>query len=157
MESAQGLLLGALGGINMISGAGMLDFLACHSLEKLVVDAEAIAGARRLLDGVSARTDTLAVGMFAKTGLAGEFLKLPETRRLFRLEQHLPSPVIDRGSMRAWEDAGARDTVARARTRVADLLAATGGPSPDAERERARLAVVLPLASRAGLDRLPAA
>ena len=29
----------------MISGAGMLDFLACHSIEKLVIDAEAIASA----------------------------------------------------------------------------------------------------------------
>ena len=31
----------------MISGAGMLDFLACHSIEKLVIDAEAIASAQR--------------------------------------------------------------------------------------------------------------
>jgi trimethylamine--corrinoid protein Co-methyltransferase len=157
LESVQGILLGALGGLNMISGAGMLDFLACHSLEKLVVDAEAIAAARRLLDGVTARTDSLAVGLFAKTGLAGEFLKLPETRRLFRLEQHLPSPVVDRGSVRAWEDAGARDVVARAGARVAGILAERRGPSADPERERARMAVVGPLAARAGLDRLPAA
>ena len=159
LESAQGLLLGALGGLNMISGAGMLDFLGCHSLEKLVVDAEAIASARRLLDGVSPRTDSLAVAMFEKTGLAGEFLKLPETRRLFRLEQHLPSAVIDRGSVRAWEDSGRRDLVARARSRVAEIL--DGQPSaprtPDDERDRARMAVVGPLAARAGIDRLPAA
>jgi trimethylamine:corrinoid methyltransferase-like protein len=157
MESAQALLLGALGGINMISGAGMLDFLACQSLEKLVLDAEAIAAARRLLDGVSARTDSLAVAMFAKTGLSGEFLKLPETRRLFRQEQHLPSAVIDRGSLRAWEDSGARDAAARARARVRDLLASYRAPEADPERELARLAVVRPLAERAGLDRLPAA
>ncbi len=159
IESAQGLLLGALGGINMISGAGMLDFLACHSLEKLVVDAEAIASARRLLDGVSVRTDSLAVAMFEKTGPAGEFLKLPETRRLFRLEQHLPSNVIDRGSVRAWEDSGRRGVVARARARVAEILDGHPfpPPRPDDERERARMAVVGPLAARAGLDRLPAA
>ncbi|MGE5414737.1 MAG: trimethylamine methyltransferase family protein [Syntrophomonadaceae bacterium] len=157
MESAQGLLLGALGGINMISGAGMLDFLACQSLEKLVVDAEAIASARRLLDGVSAPAGSLAVAMFAKTGLAGEFLKLPETRRLFRLEQHLPSAVVDRASLRAWEDSGSRDIAARARTRVRELLSVDRRGGPDPERERARLAVVAPLAARAGLDGLPAA
>ncbi len=39
-------LIGALAGINMISGAGMLDFLACQSPEKLVVDAEGIAMAQ---------------------------------------------------------------------------------------------------------------
>ncbi|HEY1271423.1 MAG TPA: trimethylamine methyltransferase family protein, partial [Terriglobales bacterium] len=36
MESGISAVLGALAGINMISGAGMLDCLACHSLEKLV-------------------------------------------------------------------------------------------------------------------------
>jgi trimethylamine:corrinoid methyltransferase-like protein len=35
--------------------------------------------------------------MFAQTGLAGDFLKLKETRELFRKEQHFPSSVIDRG------------------------------------------------------------
>ena len=128
MESAAAILLGALGGINMISGAGMLDFLGCQSVEKLVLDAEAIASARRLLEGIEARTDSLAVDMFERVGLAGEFLKLADTRKLFRLEQHLPSAVTDRGSLRAWEDAGRRDAFARARTRVAELVARTGGP-----------------------------
>ena len=72
MESGIAILLGALGGINMISGAGMLDFLGCQSAEKLVLDAEAIASARRLLDGIEARTESLAVGMFERVGLAGE-------------------------------------------------------------------------------------
>ncbi|OQY84107.1 MAG: hypothetical protein B6D40_06020, partial [Anaerolineae bacterium UTCFX3] len=40
MESGMTALIGALAGINMISGAGMLDFLACHSAEKLTIDAE---------------------------------------------------------------------------------------------------------------------
>ena len=35
LESGMSMLLGALAGINMISGAGMLDFLACQSPEKL--------------------------------------------------------------------------------------------------------------------------
>ena len=49
LESGMTALIGALAGINMISGAGMLDFLACQSPEKLVVDAEAIAMIQRLL------------------------------------------------------------------------------------------------------------
>ena len=47
-EAATGFLIGALAGINMISGAGMLDSLNCMSVEKLVLDAEAIASAQRL-------------------------------------------------------------------------------------------------------------
>src|SRR5581483_7631573 len=59
-ESATAAGLGRLAGIKMISGAGMLDFLACHSIEKLVIDAEAIASAQRLLAGVRGRAGSLA-------------------------------------------------------------------------------------------------
>ena len=155
MESAAAILLGALGGINMISGAGMLDFLGCQSAEKLVLDAEAIASARRLLEGIEARTDSLAVGMFERVGPAGEFLKLADTRRLFRVEQHLPSVATDRGSLRAWEDAGRRDAFARARTRVADLVAAYRRPSLGDAARRRIFDVVEPLAAKAGLAGLP--
>ena len=102
MESGISAVLGALAGINMISGAGMLDFLACHSIEKLVIDAEAIASAQRLIEGIDPRGDSLAMAMFAETGLQGDFLKLNETRALFRKEQHFPSAVIDRGLLPAW-------------------------------------------------------
>ena len=155
MEGAVGLLLGALGGINMISGAGMLDFLGVQSLEKLVIDAEAIASARRLLEGIEARTPSLAVDMFARAGLAGEFLKLPETRKLFRLEQHLPSTTIDRASLRSWQEAGSHDAFSRASSRVMELLASYRRPVLGAERERRLREVVEPLAAAAGLRGLP--
>jgi trimethylamine--corrinoid protein Co-methyltransferase len=156
MESAVSAILGALGGINRISGAGMLDFLACQSVEKLVVDAEAIGMAQRLLRGIEARPESLAVEMFAKAGLAGEFLKLKETRDLFRSEQHLPSAVIDRGSLRAWEEAGSRDTYDRARSRVAELLASYKRPVLPAGTEREMRDVVERQAKLAGMERLPA-
>ena len=154
LESGVSAIIGALAGINMISGAGMLDFLLCQSAEKLVIDAEAIAMAQRLQRGVEVRTDTLATGMFAQAGLAGEFLKLQDTRRLFRDEQHLPSKVIDRVSRRQWQDAGSLDTFARAKLRVRELLGAYRQPPVPAGRElRERVAHE---AKRAGLDRLPA-
>lgn len=120
MESATSAALGALAGINMISGAGMLDSLACHSLEKLVIDTEAIASAQRLRRGITVDFSTFATGMFAQTGLAGDFLKLKETRALFRSEQHFPSSVIHRGEIA--EGTIPHDTFSRARARVGELL-----------------------------------
>ena len=111
LESGVTAVIGALAGINMISGAGMLDFLACQSPEKLVIDAEAIAMAQRLLDGVQVHTETLATAMFAGINFKGDFLKQKITRQLFRKEQHLPSAVIDRGSIRTWQAAGSNDTL----------------------------------------------
>jgi trimethylamine--corrinoid protein Co-methyltransferase len=115
-------MLGALTGINMISGAGMIESLACHSAEKLVMDAESIASAYRLVRGIEATADTLATGMFAQIGLSGEFLRLKETRAMFRQEQHIPSAVIDRGA----EVSG--DAFARARDRVDELVGAYEAP-----------------------------
>jgi len=57
-------MIGALAGINMISGAGMLDFLACMSTEKLLIDAEAIGMAKRMLKGMQVHTDPLAADMY---------------------------------------------------------------------------------------------
>ncbi len=140
-ESARSAMLGALAGINMISGAGMLESLACFSVEKLVIDAESIASAQRLARGIEVRgedvrggdvrgddirRESLATAMFAQTGLSGEFLKLKETRALFRQEQYLPSPVIDR-SARGSEPPS--DVFTRARTRVDELVSKYRKPS----------------------------
>jgi hypothetical protein len=71
LESGISALLGALAGINMISGAGMLDFLACQSAEKLVVDAEAVGMVKRLLAGLeSARECLLQRSLKASTSRA---------------------------------------------------------------------------------------
>ncbi len=153
MESGMSAVLGALAGINMISGAGMLDFLACHSIEKLVIDAEAIASAQRLIEGIQPRTDSLAVAMFAQTGLQGDFLKLKETRALFRKEQHFPSDVIDRG--RPSRDGAPPDILQRARHRVEDLASKYQRAPLPSEVERELIAFAQREARSAGLEGLP--
>jgi trimethylamine:corrinoid methyltransferase-like protein len=150
IESGGSALLGALAGINMISGAGMIDFLACHSIEKLVIDAEAIASAQRLLAGIEPRGETLALGAFAQTGLTGDFLKLKETRTLFRDEQHFPSEIIDRGATPTTPD-----ILTRARQRVEDLLAQPGPAGPSDDTRHALFDFATRHAQAAGVDHLP--
>ncbi|MCP4543716.1 MAG: hypothetical protein GY832_41915 [Chloroflexi bacterium] len=155
MESGITSIIGALAGVNMISGAGMLAFLTCQSAEKLVIDAETISMAQRLLRGIEPRTETLATAVFAQIGLSGDFLKLKETRQLFQAEQHLPSTVIDRGSVRTWQEDGMPDTFTRARARVSKLLAAYQRPALSANVERDLYAIVERQAKQAGLEQLP--
>jgi len=155
LESGISAVLGALAGINMISGAGMIDFLLCQSAEKLVVDAEGIGMAQRLLRGLDTPTETLATATFATVGLEGRFLEIEETRRLFRGEQYLPSPVIDRVSHRAWQEAGSLDTFERAHRRVDELLAAYRRPAIDPAIEAALISLVRQEADRVGLGQLP--
>jgi trimethylamine--corrinoid protein Co-methyltransferase len=152
-ESERSAMLGALAGINMISGAGMLESLACFSVEKLVIDAESIASAQRLMRGIEVRGDdvrseSLATAMFAQTGLSGEFLQLKETRALFRQEQYLPSSVIDR-SARGSEPPS--DVFTRARTRVDELVSKYQKPSLPEDVLRKFQAIVSREAERAGV------
>ena len=77
-ESGIGITLGALPGINMISGPGMLDFENCQSFEKLVID-DAICGmALRLVRGIEVNDQTLGVDLIRKVGTGGHYLA-PET------------------------------------------------------------------------------
>ena len=71
---AGGAIMAALSGVNMVSGAGMLDFESCQSLEKLVLDAEAIGMAKRLIGGVEAREElgpVLGARGLEEVGLVG--------------------------------------------------------------------------------------
>jgi trimethylamine--corrinoid protein Co-methyltransferase len=156
MESGMSALVGALAGVNMISGAGMLDFLACHSPEKLTIDAEAIGMAKRMLEGVSVRTETLATAMFEGINFKGDFLKQRVTRELFSQEQYLPSDVIDRDSIRGWQQAGSMNTFARAKVRTKQLLDEYQRPQMDPDKEKELVGMVASLAKSAGMDTLPA-
>jgi len=155
MESGMSAMMGALAGINMISGAGMLDFLACHSVEKLVVDAEAIGMVKRLLRGVEVHTDPLALDMYEGIDFKGNFLKQKVTRKLVRKEQHMPSEVIDRGSIRSWQDGGKMDTFERAKQRTQKLLDGYQHPDLPADNVEELQALVQKLATEAGMDTLP--
>jgi trimethylamine:corrinoid methyltransferase-like protein len=75
--------------------------------------------------------------------------------KLFREEQHLPSKVIDRDSMRGWKESGSMDTFMRARIRVQEILASYQQPELDAEKVNQLHAFVLGLARQAGLEQLP--
>ncbi|UCD98785.1 MAG: trimethylamine methyltransferase family protein [Chloroflexota bacterium] len=156
MESASSSILGALSGINMISGGGMLDFLACLSLEKLVIDAEAIAFVRRLLKGISIPSQSLSLEHYEDFEFPGNFLKHKLTRQLFREEQYLPSTIIDRGSLRAWKDTGSGDIVSRAKTRVQELLSNYQPIDLPSDKQEALQEIVSSYAKQAGMTKLPA-
>src|SRR5512145_3155706 len=152
LESGMGALVGALSGINMISGSGMLDSLLCQSPEKLVIDAEGIAMAKRMLEGMKVHTESLATGFYEGVNFkGGDFLKQRITLQLFQKEQHMPSTVIDRDSMRGWKASGSMDTFTRARIRVQEILASYKRPELDSDKVHQMHAFVLDLANKAGL------
>jgi len=154
-ESGMSALMGALAGINMISGAGMLDFLRAQSLEKLVMDAEIIAMVKRLLRGVEARDEELGAALIRSVGHHGHFLGQKHTRSRFAQEQHIPSDVVDRGSLTAWQTSGGKTTADRAHERVQSLLAAYQPRSLSDDIPRTLRDITQSTARQFGMDHLP--
>ncbi len=155
LESAGGTFMAALAGVNMVSGAGMMDFESCQSLEKLVIDAEMIGMARRLLSGIEARDEPIALTLMRKLGHRADYLSEEHTLKWFGKELYLPSTIIDRGSLDAWKRKGAKSAVQRASERVGDLLKRYQ-PAPGALAARAELRSVVMHAARSfGIETLP--
>ena len=155
LESAGGTFMAALAGVNMVSGAGMMDFESCQSYEKLVIDAEIIGMAKRLIAGVEARDEPIALDLMRKLGHRADYLGELHTAKWFSEEQYIPSAVIDRGSLDAWKKKGAKTAWERAKDRM-DALLATYEPSPISDDLRSELrATTLEAAQRFGMDELP--
>ena len=156
LESAGGTFLAALSGANMISGAGMVDFLRGQSFEKLVIDAEIIGMSKRLLAGIEVRDQPIAVELMRKSAHKANFLSQPHTHKWFRKELYIPSEVIDRGSLDAWHKKGARSAEQRAHARVETLLKAYQPTQLSAEMRGELRAITLRAAQQYKMDKLPA-
>jgi trimethylamine--corrinoid protein Co-methyltransferase len=155
LESGTGAILGALTGINMISGPGMLDFESCFSLEKLVIDAEIAGMAKRLVAGMAERETSLGLDIIRQVGHAGNFLTTRHTRQWFREELFIPSPVIDRDFRRNWEAKGSLDAAVRAHQRVEEVIAAYQPKALPREVTRELEEITRQAAQAAEMDRLP--
>ena len=98
LEAAPGILLGALGGVNVISGPGMLDSGLCQSFEKLIIDHDICSMALRLIRGIESTGETLAYDLIGEIGPGGQFLTADHTLQWVRKEHYFPSEVIHRSS-----------------------------------------------------------
>jgi trimethylamine--corrinoid protein Co-methyltransferase len=155
LESAGGTFLAALAGVNMISGAGMLDFESCQSLEKLVLDAEVIGMAKRLIKGIDPREEPIALNVMRKHGHRGDYLADTHTLKWFSKELHMPSEVIDRGSLDAWKRKGSKSASQRAAGRVQNLLAKYQQPALSSEICAELRLITTKAARKFGMEHLP--
>jgi len=155
LESAMGVTLAALAGINNVAGPGMLDFESCFSVEKLVVDNEICAMVLRLVQGIEPRDDFPALPRFEELLRERHLLISEHTRQYLRQEHYFPGPVIDRAQRSRWEAEGARSLLQRARAEVDRLLAAHRPSRLPAELKAELTSRMSHEARRYGMDRLP--
>lgn len=154
LESSSAFFV-ALAGANMISGPGMMDYESCLSYEKLVIDAEILGMAKRLVAGIDGRQAPIALDIMQELGHKGNYLKHPHTRKWFREEMYIPSDVIDRDTVEAWEKKGSKSAWDRAQERVDELLAKyQPSQMPDDIKKELR-DITTSAANKAGMRELP--
>ena len=119
------LALAALAGGNRVcEAAGMLGSLMGCSFESLVIDNDIIGMALRTVRGIEVTDETLAVDVIKEVAVdPGHYLGHAQTLRLMESEYLYPQ-IGDRESPNAWEQAGAKDALQRARDRVSEILSA---------------------------------
>jgi len=155
LETSMGATLAALSGIDNISGPGILDFICCISLEKLVVDNEICGLTHRLCQGIEPRDDFPAQPLFEEFLKEKHLLIAKHTRRHLREEIHFPGPVIERANLSRWTEEGSQTLAQRAGKEI-DRLLQEYTPSrlpDDVKQELERLMAAE--ANRVGMDRLP--
>jgi len=155
LETAMGATVVALAGTNNVSGPGMLDFINCFSLEKLVVDDEVCGMTFRMLKGVEPREDFPSLPLFQEFLRDKHLIIADHTRRHLRDEIRFPGPIIDRANRARWEADGGTTLRERASGQVESLIA-DAEPSRLGDGVKAQLIERMDSAARdSGMDALP--
>jgi len=154
-ETTLGAVLAALSGVNIAAGAGLLNYVNCQSLEKLVLDNEICAHAKRLIKGIQLRGDDVGFDIISECAQSSSFLTSEHTRRYFREEVYYPDPVIDRQSQGDWEAEGAKSAAERAHETTGQLLGSQEVSALESNKMRELEDLMAADAAEAGMDRLP--
>jgi len=125
-EAAIGMTLAAIAGINMIEGAGMIEFESCQSFEKIVIDNEIAGYIYRLLKGIDVKDETLMLDLFKEIGPGGVFTSNIRAMKLaiqyFEKEVYQIGPVFNIDGRKMWESKGGKDTLTKAKELAENLL-----------------------------------
>jgi len=110
-----------LGGADLMLNPGMFSSGLIVSYEQLVIDNEILGYLERVVRGMRADQETLAVDLVRKVGHGGQFLKEPHTLKQFKSEHWIPD-ISCRAAFGRWMHKGGRDIVQSAREKARTIL-----------------------------------
>ena len=120
-----------------------------------MIDAEIIGMAKRLIAGIDGRQTPIALDIIQELGHKSDYLSHPHTKKWFRDELYIPSEVIDRDTLEAWERKGSRSSWERAQDRVNSLLKKYQPSSISDDVKREMRDITTRAANQAGMENLP--
>jgi trimethylamine--corrinoid protein Co-methyltransferase len=120
-----------MAGVDMLVNLGLFAGGLTASLPQLVLDAEMMAGLRRLRLGFTVTDESVALDTIRSVGPGGSFLGQPHTVRYLRTGEHWIASLLNRSVHDTWDREGARDVVVIARAKARDLLGSHVPPPVD--------------------------
>jgi trimethylamine--corrinoid protein Co-methyltransferase len=136
LEVGASLLAGALAGADIFGHLGIAGADQGASPEMLVFQHEAVEYVERMLRGFEVDDEALALDLIDSLGPGGSYIAEEHTVRNYRKALWVPR-ILDRLFWESWSGAGRRDTLSRARERLAEVER-SHAPNPlpdDVERE----------------------
>lgn len=121
MERAATLLMGAFSGADIFGHMGIMGADQGASLAELVLNNEMAAYLRRIIKGITIRSETLAFEVIKRVGIGGYFLEDDHTLRNFKKEVWIPT-IMDRLNWETWEKKGRESIWERALRRKNQIL-----------------------------------
>jgi len=120
-ERSLNLVLPALAGANLLTGAGFIETIRTASFAQIIIDNEILGMVYRILRAVDVEDETLAVELIDRVGPGGSFLADKHTRRHL-LSEHFVPAIFDRNVRETWERKGSRDATQVAKERAEEIL-----------------------------------
>ncbi len=121
-ETASGAYLAALSRINQVAGAGMLDFVNCFSLEKLVFDDEICGHVNHFIRDIEIKEDLPIKPFIDEVLTEQQICTMEHTLEYWPKELYMPGPMVDRTSWQQWEQFGSNTWQDRARNMIQEAL-----------------------------------
>jgi trimethylamine--corrinoid protein Co-methyltransferase len=116
-EKMLNCLMASLAGLTILAGVGQADFINTVRPDLMLIDNEIISVVRRVLQGLDASHESLALDVIAEVGPGGNFLAHDHTASHFRKELWIPK-LWDRKTWSVWEQEGSKDVGRRAADRL---------------------------------------
>ena len=137
-EKALTLLMASLAGVNFVyDAAGSLDSTLAASYEQLAIDDELCGAVGRVLRGIDASGEALALDLIEEVGLGGHYLGKLHTVKQVKVEHFIPK-LLARQRWESW--VSSKKMLEQAREKVEKLLKEHEPEplDPSVERELAR-------------------
>jgi len=120
-ERVFALLLPALAGANIVSGAGNVERIYTADPVQLVIDNDIYGMLIRLLQGIKVDDDSLGLDAIAQVGPGGHYFTSRHTLKYFKTEYHR-SRLFPCKARAIWELEGAKDLNENAKERAMTIL-----------------------------------